>query len=707
MTATEVHLVPSTATAQDAPVQMSRLIGPLWRGKWFIALCAALAVAAAAYYAMVAATPMYRASAVVILETRQDQIVDLQSVVGGLSGDATEINSEVEVLRARSLMARVVSDLKLTLDPEFNAALRPPSPVNAMKAQILERVGLHDVTPPAPTSPESVEDKVVSALLDHVSIRNVPSSLVFRVSVESENPAKAALIADTIVEQYILNQIAVKFEATEQATLWLSDRVAELQADLETAEAAASDFSAGTDLVSVEGLRALERQIKDQRDRIETAEVTRRDIADRLARLASAETPQAQAEAAADPALMRILDRANGGAAAMTTFRTRLTQIEQRLAQDLTRTNQQLTALRQSEQSLRDQIERQGEDLITLQQLTREAEATRLLYEHFLTRLKETAAQQGIQQADSRILSSAVIPGAPSSPRTSLIISMAAIGGILFGTAVILLRAMRNTTFRTSRELETSTGLTVLGQIPIIPGGSRAKLLNYLSDKPTSATAEAVRNLRTSLMLTNVDTPPKVILSTSAIPGEGKTTNSLALAHNLVGLGKKVLLVEGDIRRRTLRKYFKGLPQRGIVSVLSGEASLQEAVYRAPNFGGDILGGEMSDTNAADLFASDRFKTLISEMRDRYDAIIIDTPPVLVVPDARILAQVADVTLLTVRWDRTSRAQVEEALRLFQTSRQKITGLVLSQINPRGMRRYGHAGTYGAYSNYGAKYYAS
>ncbi|MFL4472289.1 tyrosine-protein kinase family protein [Tateyamaria armeniaca] len=176
---------------------------------------------------------------------------------------------------------------------------------------------------------------------------------------------------------------------------------------------------------------------------------------------------------------------------------------------------------------------------------------------------------------------------------------------------------------------------------------------------------------------------------------------------NLLGLGKRVLLVEGDIRRRTLHEYFENVPRHGIVSVLNGDKTLAEAVFRNENFGADVLPGEKTGINAADLFASDKFKKLVEEARASYDAVIIDTPPVLVVPDARIIAEQVDAIIFTVHWDKTSKAQVDEALRMFHNSGQRVTGLVLSQISARGMKRYGYGGSYGAHSVYGAKYYTN
>lgn len=696
-------------SADTDVIDLGAVFGTLWRGKWLIAFVTIIAILLGGYYAYAVAVPQYRSTAVVILETNQDQIVDLQSVVGGLTGDTSEVNSEVEVLLARSLMGKVVDRLELVNDPEFNRALREQSFTDRLQDQVKDILGIEEtvVTLSPDEAAQRTRDAVITSLLSAVNVRNVPLSLVFQITVETENAKKSALIADTLVELYILNQIEVKFEATEQATIWLSERVAELQTTLENAEAEVSEFSATTELVSVDGLRALERQIKEMRDRIQAAAVAREATSAELSALEGASTRALRAELADDAQLTRFLPRVENDETIATAFDTRFALVLQRAQLDLTRADQQLAALRTSEVDLSEQASRQSEDLIALQQMSREAEATRVLYEYFLNRLNETSAQQGIQQADSRILSNAVVPIEPSEPRKPLILAISAVLGLMLGAGLVLLREMRSNSFRTAQDLERATGYTVLGQIPAMPSRSRKRVLKYLSDKPTSATAEAIRNLRTSLMLSNADNPPQVIISTSSVPGEGKTTNSIALVHNLLGLGRKVLLIEGDIRRRTLNEYFKDMPAKGIVSVLSGEQTLAQAVHRTPNFGADILGGEQTNTNAADVFASEAFKDLMAQARATYDTIIIDTPPVLVVPDARIIAEQADAVIFTVFWDKTSKAQVEESMRLFHNSGQRITGLVLSQISAKGMKRYGYGGQYGAYSAYGSKYYTN
>ena len=684
-------------------IDLSALLGTIWRGKGLIALCFVGAVVLGGYYAFGIATPLYTAKSTVILEAQEQSVAGLESVVGGLSTDSSEVNSELEVLRARGLIGKVVDKLNLVSDPEFNSALRDPGTLAVVKGWVQSVLPLGDTGEIVLENRE--RDAVVSTLLEKMTVTNVRNSLVFDITVETESPTNSALIADTIADLYILDQIEVKFDKTEQATAWLSDRVAELQIDLESAEEAVAAFSSQTELVSEEALRALERQLKDTRDRIEPLMENRAEVASKLEALTEADTREARVELANDPQLTRIWGQMQSGDGGEAAFDARFERILAQTKVETTRASQQIQSLQDAAKSLSERIESQNQDLIRLQQLTREAEATRLLYEHFLTRLKETSAQQGIQQADSRILSNAVVPINASFPRKPLVLALSGILGVMLGAALVLLRELRNNSFRTADDLERQTGITVMGQVPVIPARARGDVLKYMRDKPTSAAVEAVRNLRTSLLLSDVDNPPQVIVSTSSVPGEGKTTNSLALAQNLIGMGKKVLLIEGDIRRRTLNEYFKGVPGHGIVSILSEDKTFDDVVFHPEEFDGAILPGDKSKVNAADLFASEKFRSFLTELRQRYDIIIIDTPPVLVVPDARIIAQSADAMLFSVKWDSTSRAQVLESLRLLQTSNIRPTGFVLSQISPKGMKKYGYGGQYGAYGAYGSKYY--
>lgn len=664
-------------------IDLVELVRTVWRGKHWIALAMLVSGALAYAYLTFFAVPYYTAQSVVALENRKEMVVDIDSVMSGLSGDQATINTEVEVLRSRHLVGQLVDEMALEGDPEFN------------------RFMARDQTAP---SAQIARDSSLDAVLEAINIANVRSSYVYKITVVTTSAQKSQAMANALAELYIRDQLTVKFEATAQASAWLAERVTTLKAELERAEAEVQAFTASTDLISPDALEALNRQIKDSRDRMARLEQTREGYAARMAALVAARAGGVRAQmlaAAQEPALDRLADAPDAA------FAAQFDTVQERASIDLGRADLQVTSLGASIRRLETNFDRQSRDLVALEQLQREALATRTIYEYFLTRLKETSVQEGIQQADARILSYAPMPTQPSEPSIPRVMALALVFGLIIGAGIVVLREMLHTGFRTAEQLEQATGITVLGQLPQIPARKRRGVIEYLIEKPTSAAAEAVRNLRTSLLLSNIDQPPRVILSTSSVPGEGKTTTAIALAQNFSGLGKSVLLVEGDIRRRVFSEYFQLKENRGLLSVLAGNATFDEVVQSLDLIGADVLLGEQSATNAADVFSSGRFKSFMAEMRDRYDIVIVDTPPVLLVPDARIIAHEADAVLFTVKWDQTSRVQVRESVRQFAIAGLDVTGIVLGQIDPKGMKRYGYGDRNGAYASYGKAYYNS
>ncbi len=689
-----------TAIADDE-IDLGALFATLWRGKLWIVLCALTALVIGGYYAFGIATPVYTTTASVALESRQEQIVDIDSVMSGLSGDQVTINTEVEVLRSRRLIGKVVDDLGLVQDPEFNSTLRDmPIFTLGTLAKFIRRNIFGQTQSTTALSAQTIRDHVINAVLAKTTVSNVRQSYVFNISLVTEDPVKSARIANRLAELYVEDQIVLKFEKTAEATAWLTERVAELQIELETSESQLKEFSSNTDLTSPEGLIALNRQLKDLRDlQAETqaaAELSDARVAALNAALASGDPAQMSA-AARSPQWDALVanDASNEGA-----LEKLYGEIVARAALESSRLEAQRVAIGTSVAELENSIATQSNELVALQQLQRETEANRLIYEFFLTRLKETSVQQGLQQAESRILSYAVVPDAPSAPRKSIILALSLVLGTMVGAGLVLLRELAQNTFRTAEDLEARTGLSVIGQIPLVPARSRRQVLQYLQDKPNSAFAEAVRHMRTSLLLANLDKAPQVIMSTSSIPGEGKTTQSIALAMNLAGLGKKVLLLEGDIRRRVMNTYFDIPEKRGFLSVMLGDVALDDAITRLPDLNIDVLLGSKSHTNAADVLASERFGAFLSALRAKYDHIIVDTPPVLAVADARIIGRWVDTTIYSVRWDAISHRQVLEGLRSLTQVDVKLAGVVLSQISPRGMKRYGYGASYANYHAY-------
>ncbi|MEL7213486.1 MAG: AAA family ATPase [Pseudomonadota bacterium] len=617
--------------AEDDVLDLGVLLRALWRSKIRLCLAAFLGATLALVWLQTLAQPLYRATAVVVMEPQVDKLGDLGSVLPGLPTDNTAVNTEVEVLSSRALLADVVDTLQLDRDIEFNPALRPPNLMDRGMGMAKALLGI----PPAEPVRES-RTATLDALSDAITVRNIPDSMVFELTAEASTPEKAALISNTLSKLYIRRQIDLKFAATEQATAWLSDRVAELKIELETAETAAKGFAAEMELINPETLELLSQQLKEVRERIFARETG-----------------------------IKRSGRSN------------------------VRDRAQLETLRQLETNLSEKISRQSLDLVTLEQLQREATASSLIYEYFLSRLKETSVQQGIQQADSTILSPAEVPPGPARPRGLLIVVFSALLMGLIAAAQVIRREALRQTFRTTDEVEEFTGHTVLGQIPRIPGRNRKAVLNYIASKPTSAAIEAVRNLRTSIFMAG-PASPQIIMLTSSVPGEGKTTQVLAMAQNMASLGKRVLVIEGDIRRRMFRSYFEIGDGPGMMAALTRKIRLEDAIWRSDLLGVDILPGDKTNSNAADIFSTPQFERLLRGARRSYDVILIDTPPVLLVPDARVIGQHADAILYTVQWDKTPRRLVATGLRSFQTVGLVVTGMVLSKVNPSLQKAYGH-----------------
>lgn len=700
------QIAPATAAVADRradahEVDALALFRTIWRGKWLIATVALCFMLLGGLYVFKLADPLYTATSVIALQNRNEQVVDLETVMSGLGSDQASINTEAEVLRSRELAARVVDRLNLIADPEFNVTLRevdPWSPGEMAKTAIgwVKNLIGTPVEPEVRFSERTIRDKTIDSLLSNVSVSTIRQSYVFRITATTESPEKSALIADTLAELYILDQLEVKFQATEKATEWLSDRVAQLKDELERAENEVKSFHAGTELISPERLEILNRQVKDFRDRRSEMVLRLNEVEARIEALAAAQGGDEAAMAAATG-----LTGAQLGEGEVADLR--LQQMLDRARIERDRLESQIAAMDRSIEDLTGQVERQSLDLLKLEQLQREAEASRVIYEYFLGRLKETSVQQGIQQPDSRVLSHAVVPLEPSAPRKLLVLASSLVFGLFAGAALVMLREISDTGFRTPEDVERVTGVTVIGQVPRAPYGHRRKVLDYVATNPTSAMVEAVRNLRTSILLVNVDRPVKVIMLTSSVPGEGKTTLAMTLAQNLATMGKRVLLVEGDLRRRTFTDVFGAQESRGVVSAVVDQVPLAELVHRDKKLAFDVLLGERLTVNAADFFSSDRFAAFVQRAREEYDFVIIDTPPVLLVPDPRVIGQHADVVVYVVHWDKTPRAQVQQGLRSFEMVNVPVSGLVLSQIDPRGMRRYGYTGTYGR--GYSKAYY--
>lgn len=689
-------------------IDITAILRTLWRGKFWIVFCALLGLAAGLYQTRYHTSPLYLANATLALEVAQERLVNFESVTGGFGGDDAAITTEIEVIRSRGMLTKLADELNLIDHPHFNAALMlddPKTPIEAFRAGVEEwLVDRAWMTPPEtflPPSDARLRESIVTSLFGMIDVVQKEWSYVLVVSASSPDPVLSASLANTLSRLYIEDRLEVKFEKSRDATAWLSGRVADLQLDVEKSANALKTFLASADLVDEETLATLNLRLKDQRERLGEALALQLAAETRGQQLLNAQdgTFSDKATAAKDSALDGLLSRAlSGEETAGRLFNVRYAQLIARNNELMLRNRDQASVLERSVKRQEAEIEQQSSELVRVEQLRREAEANRLIYEYFLTRLKETAVQEGLQQADARIISPAITPGGSFNPNGNRAELLGLVLGLLIGGGSILFREQLVTSIRIPEDLERITDLPIIGQIPRIPGRTRRATVNYILNKPNSAPIEAIRNLRTSLLLTNLEAPPQVIMVTSAVPGEGKSTISVALAQNYSGLGKKVLLIEGDIRRRTLTKFLEVSDKgTGLMEVLSGAVALKDAVQTPNRFRFDILLGNDTTANPADILSSKQFSQFVDDAREIYDVIIFDTPPLLVVSDARIVGQYADAILFAVLWNKTSQPQVVDAIRELSSVGLNVTGTVLSNIDPAGIKKFGYGDRYGAY----------
>ena len=345
-----------------------------------------------------------------------------------------------------------------------------------------------------------------------------------------------------------------------------------------------------------------------------------------------------------------------------------------------------------------------------LNELERNATSVRTLYESFLNRFKETTTEQGMADSDARVVSKAKIPSSPSFPKLGLNLMLGLLFGVLAGVGAIMLAEMLDSGIATSEDIERVLGVPSLGSVPLLSstqagakGGAQSPA-DMIVEKPLSAFAEAFRNLRTSIVYSRVDKAVRVIAVTSALPGEGKTTTAFCLGRAMAMSGSRTVVVDCDVRRRNINRLLGQEPAVGLMEVLAGKATLDQALVLDSASGAWFLPLARSSFTPKDLFGGAAMQNLLAELKSRFEFVLLDTAPVLPVADTRSLAPQADVVVFLTQWRRTPRRAVQSAFDLLRSVGADISGVALTQVDVREQARYGY-GDAGYYYRAYRKYY--
>jgi len=562
---------------------------------------------------------------------------------------------------------------------------------------------------------------------------------VINIQFESTDPAKAALIANTFADRYLLEQLEAKFDATQQATQWLNERLAELEPQVQAGESAVASYKASHGLLATESSTLTEQEISGLNGQLATAQAEQ---AEQDARVRTAQQAIAGGSTGEDFAGAMNSDviknlraqkaQISQQAADLETkygpkhpdvikIQRQLADIDTQIKQELGRVVSNLQTedqvARQRAGSIQASLERTKGTLagnnqsgVELADLQRKADAASTLYNSLLNRAKETSTDQGSEQSDARVVSRAKIPIKPSFPNIALNFVIGVILGLIGGVGATLLMEALDSGLATSEDVERILGVPHLGAIPSLDSTTDGKASGiapgrYIIEKPLSAFAESFRNLRASILFSKVDNPVKVAIVTSSLPGEGKTTTTFCLGRSMAMSGAKTIIVDCDLRRRNINRMLDIEPPVGLIEVLQGVATLDEAIFIDKPSGAHFLPLAKSVYTPKDLFGSSAMDRLLVELRARYDIVLLDTAPVIPVSDTRILAPKADVVVFLVQWRRVPRKAVEAAFAMLNSVGADIAGVALTLVDAREQAKYGY-GDAGYYYRSYRKYYA-
>jgi capsular exopolysaccharide synthesis family protein len=649
-------------------------------------------------------TPRYTATASVIYEPSEYAARELQSILRVEPTSDTVMASQTEIIRGVAIAERLADRLRLHETAEFNASLRPASPLRRLFARFLG--------PPDAFTAEEMRRDVIQATQAAIVVRPVKASRVLEIGFGATSAALAASGANLVAELYIQDQLDAKVAAVRRANQWLETRIADLKREVRDAESRIAAYRSGQGLV--QGVQAgldTERLSRMNTDLL----AARNDLAQVQGRLDAARgRGGAMAQAAVAPSVVQLRVRQDDLSAQLQSLLTRLgpnhptarglqnqqadaqRAVNAEIARVVAATEAEMRAARArvtgQEENLRNAQAELGDSAqaqIPLSAMERDAEASRTLLHTVLERFQQTAQQTAIERADARVISRALIPANPSSPRAALLLAAALVMGVLLGLVVAWLLELTDSTFRSGDEVRGVLSLPCYALIPELASLQlgRMRVADYVAHRPLSPFSEQLRGLRAGLWLGLKQ--PKVIAVTAARPDEGKTTVTLALARSAAMNGERVVVLDCDIRQPGLGRLLGADAVLGLTDLLLGHATLEQVMQQDSLTPMKIIAAGSAEVGSQNLFMSAPMEQLLASLRETHDLVLLDAPPAAAMIDARIIARLADTTMLCIRWHHTPRGVVRHAIDLLEQAQARIAGIALTRVDPKAHVRSG------------------
>lgn len=727
------------------------VLGVLLR-HWMSIVALPLLAGAATYGILNFIPPLYKSTVeIVVVDPKRPTNAADDRRGSNFELDSATMESEIAILSSQSLALRVAGELGLDKDPEFLHSRTEIGLQRSGLPELLDRIGLgrwlgapeaarSTTIPLGEASGGGVSpqlDAAASALRQKLSVERVQFSYVLAVSVTSLDPAMAQRLATAVANTYLGEQLEAQYDASKRATDWLTGRLEELRARVADSDAEIQKVKSANGLSDTgSGGNIGQQQLSDLNAQLNLA---RADVAERQARydqvrriidrrgdlqtipevLSSSVIGQLRAQQAeiqrreAD-----LVGRFGDQYPPLVTVRSQLAEIEKSINAEVNRILENLkntlSVAQDRERSLAQSLDRltgrnsTSQATVKLAELQRVADVDRKIYENFLSMFNNIQQRSTLVDSTARIITPASLPGSPAYPRRGVIMALVVAGSFAFAIGLAFLREFLDGGFRTSTQVEQAVDYPVLGMIPAerqpLFGRRRKRyaVVDGMIKAPASRLAEVVRSVRMSLDNSETESQSRIVLVTSSVPGEGKSTTSMLMAASWAMARKRVLLVDCDLRRKST-SIFLGLGESpGLAEVLAGQLGLAEAIHFDKKVGIAFIPAGSADANPADLLNSERMREVLTQLRDRYDHIVLDASPLLPVVDATVLSKLVDQILLIVEWRRTRRSSVLEAMKALAAESGLPLGVVLNKVNLRRLRSYGYG--YGHGYNYGGYY---
>jgi capsular exopolysaccharide synthesis family protein len=701
----------------------------VFRRRFGLFLAAFLATVAMVVIVTFQLTPLYDATARLVINSSETQALDYSSIIAGISPDAAAVDTEVEVILSRKAAAAVADELDLWTDPEFGV---DPEAEEGLLSRLV----------PGQLKGEEpdlalVRQRTIDRLLAATDAERAGITYAIVVTATSEDPQKATAIANAFAERYLTDQLDQKFETYERVNTYLAGAVEKSREELRAAEDAVEAYRTETGLLSAEGTLLSEQQVSDLQAQLIVQEA---DLAERRAKLTTVERRLALgAGAGSISAVLQsaVIADLRGKQADLTRRRAELetrygplhpevqnveqeaaeleAQIETETARIVSALENEVRVaenrvgtLRSRIRELEDELATDNVELVRLRELEREADVARMNWQAVRTRSRESLQLADLAEADARIADPATMPVRPAFPDKVLNLALGVLLGLGAGGLAVSLAEIFDQGVRTAADVERQLGT---GLVSMVPELSPAKLgearpEDYVADKPLSAFAESYRTIRSALALTG-EADSRVVAVTSAVSGEAKTVSALALARIAALSGDKVVIIDCDLRRRVLSAAFEGEAgddSRGLAEVLAGAVPLRAAIRKDHLTSLDVLPVAEDRSGLGDLFGGRRFPALLGRLREAYDLVVLDTAPLTAVAETRLAVQAADATILCVRWKETPAALARSAAKVLAETSTPLVGAVLTRVDQRAQAGYGYEGSGRYYSQHG-KYY--